>query len=166
MSDEESSSQSEPPGKSTDGESQRAPSPKRELLPLPGLAAISLYLLLLAMVIIVGAVGGHYPLLFLVLPVFLFAACGGLLMLFRWAWAMALAAVLLLGGYNLWLFARIPPSQMHPKFNSLPPVPPMSSETPKGLFHPHPGVLVDAYHKAASTSCKNLKCLRSDTKKR
>ena len=28
-------------------------------------------------------------------------------MLFRWAWAMALAAVLLLGGYNLWLFARL-----------------------------------------------------------
>lgn len=79
---------------------------KRELLPLPGLVAISLYLLLLSVVIVVGAVGGHYPLLFLILPVFLLAASGGLLMLFRWAWAMALAAVLLLGGYNMWLFAR------------------------------------------------------------
>jgi hypothetical protein len=80
---------------------------KRERFPLPGLAAISLYLLLLAVVIVIGAVGGHYPRLFLVFPVFLLAACGGLLMLFRWAWAMALSAVLLLGGYNLWLFARL-----------------------------------------------------------
>ncbi len=28
-------------------------------------------------------------------------------MLFRWAWAMALAAVLMLGGYNLWIFTRL-----------------------------------------------------------
>jgi hypothetical protein len=28
-------------------------------------------------------------------------------MLLRWAWAMALAAVVLLSGYNLWLFARL-----------------------------------------------------------
>ena len=82
------------------------PVPKAELLPLPGLAAISLYLLVLAVVIVVGVVGGHYPALFLVLPVFLFASCGGLLMRFRWAWAMALSAVLMLGGYNLWIFAR------------------------------------------------------------
>lgn len=87
-------------------ESKTVP-PKRELVPLPGLVAISFYLLLLAVVIVIGVVGGHYPLIFLLLPVFLFAACGGLLMLFRWAWAMALAAVLMLGGYNVWIFAHL-----------------------------------------------------------
>lgn len=28
-------------------------------------------------------------------------------MLFRWAWAMALAAVVLLSAYNFWLFTRL-----------------------------------------------------------
>lgn len=81
--------------------------PKLQLVPLPGLIALSLYLLLLSVVLVVGAVGGHYPRLFLILPVFLLASAGGLLMLFRWAWAMALAAVVLLSGYHLWLFARL-----------------------------------------------------------
>ena len=81
------------------------PEPKRELL--PGLIAIAFYLLLLSVVIVIGVVGGHYPVWFIVLPVFLMAACGGLLMLLRWAWAMALAAVLLLGCYNVWIFARM-----------------------------------------------------------
>jgi len=85
----------------------RSVPPNRDLFPLPGLIAIALYLLLLSVVIVVGAVGGHYPRLFLILPVFLLAACGGLFMLFRWAWAMALAAVLLLSAYNLWLFAHM-----------------------------------------------------------
>jgi hypothetical protein len=88
------------------GNSGNTPALKRELLPFPGLIAISLYLLLLSVVIVIGAVGGHYPKFFLVLPVFLLAAGGGLLMLFRWAWAMALSAVVLLSGYNMWLFAR------------------------------------------------------------
>jgi hypothetical protein len=109
MSEEERSSRGEPaaPGKNDAEESKSLPAPKRELLPLPGIAAISLYLMLLAVVLIVGVVGGHYPAMFLLLPVFLFAACGGLLMLFRWAWAMALAAVLMLGGYNVWIFAHL-----------------------------------------------------------
>jgi hypothetical protein len=82
--------------------------PKRELLPLPGLAAISLYLLVLAGVIILGVVAGrHYPLLFLVFAAAFIAASAGLLLLLRWAWAMALGAVFLLACYNLWIFSSL-----------------------------------------------------------
>ena len=88
-------------------DSNSGPAPNVESMPLPGLLAIAFYLLLLSVVIVIGVVGGHYPPFFLVLPVFLLTACGGLLMLFRWAWAMAMAAVLLLSGYNLWIFARM-----------------------------------------------------------
>ncbi|MGA9671510.1 MAG: hypothetical protein WBQ94_20035 [Terracidiphilus sp.] len=86
-------------------ESQATPSPK-QLLPLPGLAAIGLYLLVLAAVIIFGVVGGrHYPPLFLLFSVTFIAASAGLLRLFRWAWSLALSAVLLLVIYNLWIFS-------------------------------------------------------------
>lgn len=103
------------------GESDRIPAPKREPMPLPGLVAVSFYLLLLAVVIIIGVVGGHYPRLFLLLPVLLFSASGGLLMLFRWAWAMALAAVLMLGGYNVWIFSHLhlPPALVQGLLNMI-----------------------------------------------
>ena len=79
-----------------------------ELLPLPGLAAISLYMLVLAGVIILGVVGGrHYPLLFLVFAAVFITASAGLLRLLRWAWALTLSAVLLLVVYNLWIFASL-----------------------------------------------------------
>lgn len=81
-----------------------APTPR--MMPPPALAAIALYLLLLAGTICVGVVGHHYPRSFLVLSVLFIAAFCGLLMLFRWAWALALAAVLLLSGYNLWVFSH------------------------------------------------------------
>lgn len=82
--------------------------PRRELLPLPGLAAIGLYLLVLAGVIILGVVGGrHYPPLFLLLAAAFITAAAGLILLLRWAWAMALAAVLLLACYNLWIFSTL-----------------------------------------------------------
>jgi hypothetical protein len=77
----------------------------RELMPLPGLGAIALYLLLLAGVIILGVVAGrHYPPVFLVFSVLFIASSAGLVMLLRWAWALALSAVLLLAMYNLWIF--------------------------------------------------------------
>jgi hypothetical protein len=84
-----------------------AVSKRRELLQLPGLAAIGLYLAALAGVIVVGVVKGAYPPLFLVFSAFFFAASGGLMLLFRWAWALALAAVLLLAIYNMWLFSTL-----------------------------------------------------------
>jgi hypothetical protein len=82
------------------------PSPPNRPLPLPGLAAICLYLLLLAGVIILGvASGGHYPRVFLIFSAVFMAASAGLLLSFRWAWALALGAVFLLAVYNLWIFS-------------------------------------------------------------
>jgi hypothetical protein len=84
----------------------QAQPPGRDLLLLPGLAAISLYLLVLAGVIILGVVSGrHYPALFLVFAACFIAASAGLLLLRRWAWALALGGVFLLVVYNLWIFA-------------------------------------------------------------
>lgn len=77
---------------------------KRELLPLPGLAAISLYLLVLGGVIILGAAGGHYPPIFLLLAAAFLASSAGLFLLLRWAWAMALSAAVLLACYYFWIF--------------------------------------------------------------
>ena len=81
--------------------------PRKDLLPLPGLAAISLYLLVLAGVMILGVGGRHYPPLFLFLTAGFIAASAGLMLLQRWAWALALAAVLLLAIYNLWIFSSL-----------------------------------------------------------
>jgi hypothetical protein len=77
---------------------------RREILQLPGLLAISLYLLVLAGVLILGVAGRHYPVLFLVLAAAFLTASAGLILLLRWAWAGALAAVFLLACYNLWIF--------------------------------------------------------------
>ena len=80
----------------------------KSILQLPGLAAISLYMLILAGVIILGVVNGaHYPPLFLVLAALFIAASAGLMRLFRWAWSLTLAAVLLLAVYHFWLFAKL-----------------------------------------------------------
>jgi hypothetical protein len=85
-----------------------APSPRRNLLPLPGLVAISLYLLFVSACIIFGVVVPHTnsP-LFLLLTAAFIAAAAGLLLLLRWAWAMALAAVFLMVVYNIWSFAGL-----------------------------------------------------------
>lgn len=71
---------------------------------LPGMVAIGLYMLVLAAVVSFGVVGGHLPRLLLVLPPLFVTASFGLLRMFRWAWALTLSAVLLLGAYNLWIF--------------------------------------------------------------
>jgi len=81
---------------------------RRTLLPLPGLAAISLYLLLLSGIIILRVVADHiYSPLFLIIAAGFIAAAAGLLMLFRWAWAMALGAIFLIVVYDLWIFSAL-----------------------------------------------------------
>jgi len=80
--------------------------PQSGRMPLPGVAAICLYLLLVAGTIVLGVVaGGHYPPLFLLLAVAFVTASAGLIASFRWAWSLSLAAVFLLTAYNAWNFS-------------------------------------------------------------
>lgn len=75
-------------------------------LPLPGIAAIAFYMLILSAVVAFGVLGKHFPPLFLILS-FLFAAASiGLLRLYRWGWALTLAASFLLVCYGCWVFFR------------------------------------------------------------
>ncbi len=76
---------------------------QRAIRDLPGVLAISLYLLVLAGVLILGVAGRHYPVLFLLLAAAFVTTSAGLILLLRWAWAGALAAVFLLACYNLWI---------------------------------------------------------------
>jgi uncharacterized membrane protein (DUF2068 family) len=78
---------------------------RRELLPLPGLAVIALYMLVLSGVDILGVAGGYIRPIYLIFAVLFIAACLGLLLLFRWAWTLTLAAVVLLFGLFLWRFS-------------------------------------------------------------
>ena len=76
--------------------------------PLPGMAAVALYLMLLAGTVVVGVIsGGHYPTFFLLFAVVFVTASAGLIVGFRWAWALALAAVFLLACYWAWTFAGV-----------------------------------------------------------
>jgi hypothetical protein len=94
----------EPPREGPPGDHPKPP--LHELLALPGLLAISFYLLVLAGVIILGVAGGrHYPPLFLLLAAAFMAASAGLILRLRWAWALALGAVFLLACYNMWVFS-------------------------------------------------------------
>jgi hypothetical protein len=75
------------------------------LLKLPGLVAISLYLILLAGLNVVSVVHHHAgPLLLVLSPLFIAGALG-LLLLLRWAWALAVAGMAFLSAMYLWGFA-------------------------------------------------------------
>jgi hypothetical protein len=75
-------------------------------LPLPGVAAIAFYLLLVSGTIVIGVVGSHYPALYLVFSVAFLTASAGLITGFRWAWALSLGAVFSLTAYNAWIFSQ------------------------------------------------------------
>lgn len=79
---------------------------RRGLLLLPGLAAIALYMVILAGVGILGVAGGHMPPMYLLFSAAFVTAGLGLLLMLRWAWALTLAAVLLLTALFFWRFAN------------------------------------------------------------
>jgi hypothetical protein len=83
------------------------PGPGGIAWPLPGMIAIGLYMLVLAAVVTFGVVSGHLPRLLLLLAPLFITASFGLLRMFRWAWALTLAAVFLLMAYDLWLFFQV-----------------------------------------------------------
>jgi hypothetical protein len=88
-------------------EAETSPEPgtgARRRMPLPGLAAIALYMLVLAGVSILGVVGGQYRPSYLIFSALFITASLGLLRLMRWAWALALAAVVSLIALFTWQF--------------------------------------------------------------
>jgi hypothetical protein len=88
-----------------DGSDSAAEPVRRALLPLPGLAVIALYMLVLSGVDILGVAGGYIRPIYLIFAALFIAAGLGLLLLFRWAWTLTLAAVVLLLGLFLWRFS-------------------------------------------------------------
>jgi hypothetical protein len=79
-------------------------SQKPSLLKLPGLIAISIYMLLLSGVTVVSVINNRAGALYLVFSACFVAGALGLLMLFRWAWALTLAGVAVLSGSFLYTY--------------------------------------------------------------
>jgi lysylphosphatidylglycerol synthetase-like protein (DUF2156 family) len=78
--------------------------PSRELFRFPGLMAIALYMFVLAGYIVLGVAHGYVRPAYLIFSAVFFAAAGGLLMMFRWAWNLALAGVVLLVALFMYRF--------------------------------------------------------------
>ena len=79
-------------------------SERRALLQLPGLVAISLYMLLLSAIAVLYVVNHRIGVVYLVFSVLFIAGALGLLLLLRWAWALTLAAVALLSAMFLFQY--------------------------------------------------------------
>jgi uncharacterized membrane protein (DUF2068 family) len=83
-------------------------------LPLPGMAAISLWMLGLSLMGVAGVLTGHYPVgarIGILVLCSVFAVAGlGLLRLRRWGWALTLGAAFLcmcFGCYSLFRFHQV-----------------------------------------------------------
>src|SRR5271170_7916933 len=80
--------------------------PGKKPLPLPGMAGIALYMLVLSGVIAFGVIGHHYPPLLLIVSGLTACASSGLLRQRRWGWALSLAATFLLMTYQFYILVR------------------------------------------------------------
>lgn len=77
---------------------------RRGLARHPAVIVISLYMFLLAGMNVVSVTKGLTRPAFLIFSAVFFAAAMGLLMLFKWAWTLTLAAVVLLSGLFFYRF--------------------------------------------------------------
>jgi hypothetical protein len=87
-----------------DEKNKMATQSKPQLRQIPGLVAIGFYMLLLAAVTVFMVVARHAQLFYLIFSVLFSISAFGLLLLFRWAWAMTLAALALVAALFLWQF--------------------------------------------------------------
>ncbi len=87
--------------------SQPTPPPTEYRGLLPAMAGVALYMLVLAAVVGFGAATGRLPRLFVVFSVLFASAAVGLIRLYRWGWALAIAASFLLMGYGVWVFLHV-----------------------------------------------------------
>jgi uncharacterized membrane protein (DUF2068 family) len=86
--------------------------PTQARLPLPGMAAIALWMLVLSVMGVAGVLTRHYPsggarVAILILSTFFAVAGLGLIRMRRWGWALTLGAVFLsmcFGCYSLFRF--------------------------------------------------------------
>lgn len=91
------------PGESAP-ETEEGSSPRRGLARVPALVVIALYMFLIAGMNVVSVTKGLTRPAFLIFSAVFFAAAMGLLLLFRWAWTLTLAAVVLLSGLFFYRF--------------------------------------------------------------
>ena len=79
--------------------------PQRSLARLPALVVIALYMFVLAGINVVSVAKGLARPPYLIFSAAFFTAAMGLLLLFRWAWTLTLAAVALLSGLFFYRFS-------------------------------------------------------------
>ena len=79
--------------------------PRRRLVRLPALVVIALYMFLLAGINVVSVAKGLARPPYLIFSAAFFTAAAGLVLLFRWAWNLTLAAVVLLSGLFFYRFS-------------------------------------------------------------
>lgn len=79
--------------------------PERQQVRLPAVMVIALYMFLLAGMNVVNVAKGMARPPYLIFSAAFFAAAGGLVLLFRWAWTLTLAAVVMLSGLFFYRFS-------------------------------------------------------------
>lgn len=74
--------------------------------PLPGMAAVALWMILLSGIGLYGIIAHQLPIAVILLCAFFAAASSGLLWQRRWGWALTLAAVFLSMCYGVYMLVR------------------------------------------------------------